>query len=594
METQDIAIYGAGGYGREVACLIRQINEASPEPIWNFIGYFDDGVPAGTPVAYGEVLGGLDVLNAFPRPLGVVIAIGSPEALGSIPQKIVNPRVSFPNLIAPDVVFLDRASVVFGRGNVIGRKSVISCNAVLGNFNIAVGSLTVGHDARIGNANAFFPGATVSGTCSIGDGNFFGMHSMILESVKVGSRTRIGAGAFIVRDTEDGFLYFGSPARKFDFAVQKKPAHPQKSAASPKLKILVTGACAVSARSVVRSLRESEKFSDCEIIGWDMATLLYGVYEGLYDRLYKVPAVASPDYRRVAEEILQRERPDAAIVVPEVEVLAWAENPFPVKHIVPPAEFCRVAISKKRLFDALAGTGLIPRSVVVPREAILSGGYESPLGYPVWIRDCAAGTASGKGSLKAMNSGEMRAWVEINAGVSEFQLSEFLPGGNFGCFCLFKNGALKKTAIAERIEYIMAKVAVSGITGNTAKGRLLNDAKIRETALEAVRILTEKTGTVMNGLIVVDLKADAAGTPKITEINLRHVAYSSLFASAGFNLAEYHLLCALDREDELSPETEMAFPPENLILRDVDGVPLYVPHPQPLRVGECFPPHKKN
>ena len=36
----NIAIYGAGGFGREVACLIKRINEKSPT--WNLIGFFDD------------------------------------------------------------------------------------------------------------------------------------------------------------------------------------------------------------------------------------------------------------------------------------------------------------------------------------------------------------------------------------------------------------------------------------------------------------------------------------------------------------------------------------------------------------------------
>lgn len=41
---KDIAIFGAGGFGREVACLIRSINECIDvdEERWNFIGFFDD------------------------------------------------------------------------------------------------------------------------------------------------------------------------------------------------------------------------------------------------------------------------------------------------------------------------------------------------------------------------------------------------------------------------------------------------------------------------------------------------------------------------------------------------------------------------
>lgn len=37
---KDIAIYGAGGFGREVASLIKRINRIENQ--WNFVGFFDD------------------------------------------------------------------------------------------------------------------------------------------------------------------------------------------------------------------------------------------------------------------------------------------------------------------------------------------------------------------------------------------------------------------------------------------------------------------------------------------------------------------------------------------------------------------------
>lgn len=170
----------------------------------------------------------------------------------------------------------------------------------------------------------------------------------------------------------------------------------------------------------------------------------------------------------------------------------------------------------------------------------------------------------------------------------QFQLSEFLPGGNYGCFCLFKKGKLIKIAQAERIEYIMAKVAISGVTGNTSKGRLLNDELIKNTALDAISRLCQITGEEMNGLVVVDMKGDTNNIPIITEINIRHVAFSSSFASAGFNISEFQLLLALDRDNEISPEVEKFFPPYNLILRDVDGAPIYITEEKAFNIGESI------
>ena len=90
----------------------------------------------------------------------------------------------------------------------------------------------------------------------------------------------------------------------------------------------------------------------------------------------------------------------------------------------------------------------------------------------------------------------------------------------------------------------------------------------------------------MNGLVVVDLKSDVNNTPKVTEINIRHVAFSSSFANAGFNLSEYHLLCTLERENELTEEIEMVYPKNNRILRDVDGQPIYIPNYKPIEIGQ--------
>lgn len=354
------------------------------------------------------------------------------------------------------------------------------------------------------------------------------------------------------------------------------------------MKILITGACAVSARSVLRSLKMSKIFGDAEFVGWDMCTLLYGVYAREFDKLYKVPAVSDPTYESVVREIMAKEKFDAAIIVPEVEVLYWSQHELGVPCLLPPPRFSNLAISKERLFEALKDTDLVPKHYSISAKEIESPDFENALGFPVWIRDGAAGTASAKGAFKAMSNEDLRAWVQINRGIDQFQLSEFLPGANYGCFCLFKNGKLIKMCQAERIEYIMAKVSLSGITGNTSKGRLLNDDAIKQTALEAIDILCKQTGEVMNGLVVADMKCKEDGTPIITEINLRHVAYSSMFATAGFNVSEYQLLLALDRDDEISPEVEKIFPVGNYMLRDVDGEPIYIEKLEEVKVGECF------
>ena len=81
-KVKDIAIFGAGGFGREVACLLRKINAV--EPTWNFVGFYDDGLEKGSRVDYGEILGGIADLNVVDRPLSVVVALGNPKTLQTV------------------------------------------------------------------------------------------------------------------------------------------------------------------------------------------------------------------------------------------------------------------------------------------------------------------------------------------------------------------------------------------------------------------------------------------------------------------------------------------------------------------------------
>lgn len=209
---KDIALFGAGGFGREVACLINLINEVTPT--WNLIGFFDDGKPIGDDVTYGKVLGGIDELNNWEKELAVAIPVATPETLSIIVSKINNPLITFPNLVAPDVVFFDKKNMKMGKGNIIGTKCAFSTNVTLGDFNLFNCAIMVGHDTRLGNCNVIMSSVNISGGIEIGDENFFGVQSVLLQYLKVGNHTRVGANSVVIRSTKDGNLYIGNPATR--------------------------------------------------------------------------------------------------------------------------------------------------------------------------------------------------------------------------------------------------------------------------------------------------------------------------------------------------------------------------------------------
>lgn len=212
----DIAIFGAGGFGRETACLIRQINEI--RPTWNLIGFFDDGVPKGMAVShYGKVLGGIPEANAYSDELAICIAIGNPKSLRSVKERITNEKVYFPNIIAPNFGISDPQAFTIGEGNIIGNGCAVSCDVAIGNYNILNADIVMGHDAKIGDFNVLMPDIRVSGEVTIGNGNLIGIGSIILQQIRVGDDIHIGAGAVLMTRPKDGCTYVGNPARLLKF-----------------------------------------------------------------------------------------------------------------------------------------------------------------------------------------------------------------------------------------------------------------------------------------------------------------------------------------------------------------------------------------
>lgn len=207
-----IAIYGAGGFGREIACLINTINQF--ERKWDFIGFYDDGLEIGFKNKYGSVLGGLDELNQMNEKINILIAIASPIVLKRISDSIYNPNIEFPNIIAPNVNLFDSETVKMGKGNLLFWGCRISLDCEIGDFNIFNGLVSLGHDVKLGSFNVLNPSVRLAGNTEVGNCNFFGVQSVVLQGNKIGNDTRIGANSVIMRKTQDGQLYIGNPAKK--------------------------------------------------------------------------------------------------------------------------------------------------------------------------------------------------------------------------------------------------------------------------------------------------------------------------------------------------------------------------------------------
>lgn len=209
---KDIVIIGAGGFGREVAWLIEDINKKNIE--WNIIGFVDDDEAIqGTEINGYQVLGNIDWLKK--QELFVVNAIGDPIIKKKVMNRLNGSKNQYPVLIHPSVIYSE--SVNYGEGSIICAGNIITVNIEIGKHVIINLDCTIGHDANIGDYSTVLPSVNVSGFAKIGECVSVGTASAIIQGVSIGKNTVVGAGGIVVKDLPANCTAVGSPAKPIKF-----------------------------------------------------------------------------------------------------------------------------------------------------------------------------------------------------------------------------------------------------------------------------------------------------------------------------------------------------------------------------------------
>ena len=208
---EKIAIYGAGGFGREVLSLLQNMNETEGRYI--IIGFYDDFFSKGTVVNGFEVKGGIAELNGLDEPLSVVIAIGGSKKRKMVVDELTNSNLKFPTIIHPSVLFGSKDTVQIGKGCIICAGVIITTNVVIDDFVLLNLSCTVGHDTKIGAYSSFMPSVNISGAVITEAGVYVGTGAKIIHSLSIGENTIVGAGAVVAKSLPPNCTAVGVPAR---------------------------------------------------------------------------------------------------------------------------------------------------------------------------------------------------------------------------------------------------------------------------------------------------------------------------------------------------------------------------------------------
>ncbi|MCK9223250.1 MAG: acetyltransferase [Limnochordia bacterium] len=208
-----LVIIGAGGFGHEVAWLVERIN--SIQPTWEIVGYVDDNESLhGSIVAGYPVLGDCAWLREQDRETTYAIcAIGASKARKKVIERLGDIR--FAVLIDPSVILSERVTV--GEGSIISAGTIITVDISIGSHVIINLDCTIGHDAVIEDFVTLYPSVNVSGNTVLGECVEMGTGSQVIQDLRVGDGTIVGAGAVVVKELPRECTAVGCPAKPIKF-----------------------------------------------------------------------------------------------------------------------------------------------------------------------------------------------------------------------------------------------------------------------------------------------------------------------------------------------------------------------------------------
>jgi sugar O-acyltransferase (sialic acid O-acetyltransferase NeuD family) len=212
--TIQVAVYGSGGFGREVAWLAQDVNsQEHPLEVVCFIE--DDETLQGKMYNGIPVFGFDEAYTRFPT-AQVVAGIGSPQVRERVTQKSLAKGFKAATLIHPRI---ERSRwVEIGPGVVICAGNILTVNITLGAHVQINLDCTIGHDVVMGDYTTLAPGVHVSGWVHFGKRVYVGTGAVILQGthdapLTIGDDAVIGAGAVVTKSVPSGVTVVGVPAK---------------------------------------------------------------------------------------------------------------------------------------------------------------------------------------------------------------------------------------------------------------------------------------------------------------------------------------------------------------------------------------------
>jgi len=205
-----LAVYGPGGYGREVASFARRLGP---------VVFVSDA-----PEEIGRTINNLPVIGfteLVDRLLPTCIAVADAATRRRLAEKCDGAGVPMAQAWAATSVRGD--NVIAGDGAIMSDFTVCTADLTIGRqFHANIYSY-IAHDCVIGDFVTLAPRVCINGNAIIEDDVYVGTGAILRQGspekpLRIGKGAVIGMGAVVTKDVAPGVTVIGNPARPMDRA----------------------------------------------------------------------------------------------------------------------------------------------------------------------------------------------------------------------------------------------------------------------------------------------------------------------------------------------------------------------------------------
>ncbi len=202
-----LAIYCAGGFGREIFDIAHRLN--LEEERWDEI-FFIDNYKNDSP--YGDIaIYKMRNLPYSPQDIEVVVANGEPSERDKIYKELMDEKYTLISLVDPLAQISPHAHI--GNGAIVIGYTMVNSGARIGNNVVIQSHCVIGHDVMVGDHSVLSSGFMPSGNIRIGKRVFVGLNVCTIDGLTIGDDVVVSMGSVIYRNVESGMVVMGNPAR---------------------------------------------------------------------------------------------------------------------------------------------------------------------------------------------------------------------------------------------------------------------------------------------------------------------------------------------------------------------------------------------